>query len=238
MGHTRQVYAPLLRVGAMVSYTASLTQRFQEQEEAWVDARTALTLPEPAIAAVAGARRLPEADTTHTALAADLARAVPRPMPSWSGARLPAARRCWPRRGARARPSSPARMPTTRSVLESIERRRASAPPERQRLLDEQREATRAEHARRRREIEDEFRPRHELRPFRLHLLHVPALVLPVEIRRGSRTFPFAFTWLLSVDAFAGVRCPNSWPRCSAALSRQGAARLPGVRLSRRPLVG
>src|SRR5665213_1113533 len=39
-GEPIAAYLPLLRVGAMVSYAASLALRFQEQEEAWVDART------------------------------------------------------------------------------------------------------------------------------------------------------------------------------------------------------
>ena len=60
-------------------------------------------------------------------------------------------------------------------------RRHANAPPDRARLLDAQAEATRAERARRRREIEDEYRPRHDIRPFRLHLVHLPAFVLPVD---------------------------------------------------------
>jgi hypothetical protein len=42
-------------------------------------------------------------------------------------------------------------------------------------MLEAQAEATRAERARRRREIEEEYEPRHEIRPFRLHLVHVPA---------------------------------------------------------------
>jgi hypothetical protein len=36
----------------------------------------------------------------------------------------------------------------------------------------------------------------------------VPAYVLPVDVRRGSHTFPFALTWLAAVDEYAAVRCP------------------------------
>jgi hypothetical protein len=93
--------------------------------------------------------------------------------------------------------------------LKSIERRRASAPGERRRLLDGQEDATRIEHARRRREIEEEFTPRHEIRPFRLHLVLVPAFVLPVEVRRGPRAFPLAVAWLAPAGRFADVRCPH-----------------------------
>jgi hypothetical protein len=94
------------------------------------------------------------------------------------------------------------------AALESIARRRASAPADRARLLDAQAEATRAERARRRHEIEDEYRPRHEIRPFRLHLVHLPAFVLPISVRRGSRTFQFELTWVAAAAEFVSVRCP------------------------------
>ncbi|MGH2870894.1 MAG: hypothetical protein ACRDL5_00320, partial [Solirubrobacteraceae bacterium] len=93
-------------------------------------------------------------------------------------------------------------------ALTSIERRRAAAAPDRARLLDAQEQATRAERSRRRREIEDEHRPRHEIQPFRLQLIHAPAYVLPVDVRRGSRSFGFQLTWVPIAGAFAAARCP------------------------------
>ncbi len=55
--------------------------------------------------------------------------------------------------------------------------------------------------------------PRHEIRPFRIHLVHLPAFVLPVEIRRGTRAFPFELSWIVAAGEFARVRCPA----CGAA---------------------
>jgi hypothetical protein len=212
-GDARRVYLPLLRVGAMISYAASLTHRLQEQEHVWVDARTGVGVPDGVLEALAGRPWLPEPDTRHTPLDADLALAL-------RGAHAQIEERATARRAAlhlqarRALESELARADAYyEGVLEAIERRRASAGDERRRLLDSQADATRAEHIRRRREIAEEFEACHEIHPFRLHLVLVPALVLPVDIRRGARTFPFEFVWLLPARAFADVRCPH----CGAA---------------------
>jgi hypothetical protein len=76
-------------------------------------------------------------------------------------------------------------------------------------MLDAQAEATDAERTRRRREIEDEYQPRHKLRPFRLHLVYLPAYVLEVDIRRGSRGFRAELVWVPAAREFAAVRCPG-----------------------------
>lgn len=201
-------YLPLLRAGAMVSYAASLTLRFQEQEEAWVDARTG-TVPSGRLLAVAAGRsRLPRPDRPARALEAELSTAIPAvhaELERRAGARQASlalhARRALEAELARADAYYVA-------ALESIERRRAKAPPDRIRLLDAQAEATEAERARRRREIEDEHQPRHELRPFRLHLVHVPAYVLAVDIRRGRQAFRCELAWVPGAEEFAPVRCP------------------------------
>jgi hypothetical protein len=208
-GEPRHAYALLLRTGAMISYAASLAASFQEQEEAWVDARTALPVPDVVLESVRGRPRLSKPDARHPTLEADLALAL-------AGAHARLEERATARRASlqahsrRALESELARADAYyEGALESIERRRESAPADRQRLLDGQAEATRAERARRRTEIEQEFEASHEIRPFRLHLIHVPAFVLPVDIRRGSRTFPFEFTWLPAAAAFTDVRCPG-----------------------------
>ena len=206
-------YVPLLRVGALVSYAASLSLRFQEPEEAWVDARTGLPLPPAALHALAGRPRLSEPDTSNTALEGDLVGAL-------AGANAQLERRAEARRSAlaaqaqRALASELARADAYYDgALETIHRRKATAPPERLALLDAQADATRREHARRRREIEEEHQARHTVKPFRLHLVHAPAFVLPVAIRRGSRSYPLAFAWLAGAGTFADVRCPA----CGAA---------------------
>ena len=209
----RRVYAPLLAVGAAISYAASLTHRLQEQEHVWVDARTGLPVSDEAFAALDGRPRLAAPDTAHAPLDFDLGRVL-QVAHQRLEERAAARRAALSAQARRALEAELARADSYyQGVLETIERRRARAPAERQRLLDGQAEATRAEHARRRREIADEFRTRHEIRPFRLHLLFMPALVLPVEIRRGARRFPLELVWLCPARGFAGVRCPH----CSAA---------------------
>ncbi len=208
-GEPAPAYAPLLRVGAMISYAASLTLRFQEQEEAWVDARTGLGVSRRLLALLRIAPRLPGPDSRHRTLAAELSLALP-------AAHQQLEQRAISRReslGAHARRGLAPELARTdayyRAALESIERRQSTAAAERVRLLEAQADSTRTEHARRRREIEEEFNPRHEIQPFRLHLVHVPVFRLAVEVRRGSRAFPFTLTWLAGAAEFAAVRCPS-----------------------------
>jgi hypothetical protein len=200
-------YLPLLRVGAMVSYEASLRHRFQEQEEAWIDARTGLE-PSARLAALADGPRLAQPDGRARRLEADLPVAI-------SAAHERLEQRALAREaslGRHARRALDAELTRAEAyydaALESIARRRASAPADRARVLDAQAEATRAERARRRREIQDEYRPRHEIRPFRLHLVHLPAYLFRVDVRRGPRLFRFELTWVAAAAEFARVRCP------------------------------
>ena len=75
-GEPVAAYLPLLRVGAMVSYAASLNDRFHEREEVWVDALTGQAVSErlSRTLARARARRSPAVGTR--ALDVDLPRAV------------------------------------------------------------------------------------------------------------------------------------------------------------------
>jgi len=207
-GELVAAYVPLLRVGAMVSYAASLALRFQEQEEAWVDARTGIAASDRPLAGSRGCPLLPEPDGHQRVMPADIPLALPAAHEQLE--RRAAARQASLAVHARRALESELMQADAyyQEALESIERRRATAAPDRIRLLDSQADATRSERDRRHREIEDEFQPRHEIRPFRLHLVYVPAYLLPVDVRRGSRTFPFTLTWLTVADEFAGVRCP------------------------------
>lgn len=213
-GDPARVYAPLLRVGVLVTYALSLDHRFQEREEAWVDGRTGLPLDDAARRALESLPLLAAPDADHPWLEADLAQAVPHAHAQLAG------------RVARRQHALAAEVDQVRrdelaraeayydAALASIARRRESAAPERQALLDAQAEATRTERSRRLHEIEEQFRPSHEIRPFRLHLVWVPALRLPVHIRRGAQMYPCDLTWLLGVGAtFTGLRCPT----CGAA---------------------
>ncbi len=207
-GEPTPAYVPLLRAGAMISYSASLTLRFGEQEEAWVDARTGLQPSERLLGALRGAPRLPGPDQRHRVLPAELSLALASAHSQLS-TRAIARQASLALHARRTLESELARADAYyHGALESIDRRRSTADGDRARLLDAQADATKAEHARRRREIEQEYQAHHEIRPFRLHLVHVPAFVLPIDVRRGSRRFPSALTWLPMANEFAAVRCP------------------------------
>ena len=76
-GEPIAAYLPLLRVGAMVSFAASLALRFHEQEEVWVDARTGTEVGERLMSTVRGRALLPVPDGARRRLEADLTAAIP-----------------------------------------------------------------------------------------------------------------------------------------------------------------
>jgi hypothetical protein len=94
-------------------------------------------------------------------------------------------------------------------AIAGIERRLASAPPERRAVLEQRLLATREEQARRLAEIEEKYQARHMIRPYRLHVLLVPALRIAADVLRGSRRYPMSFDWLLLLSGYAPVRCPS-----------------------------
>jgi len=180
----------------MVSHTASLSLRFQEQEEVLLDATARVPVGERLRQTVAAERWLPERDGSARPLTANLPAAV-------AAAHGLIERRALERGKALAAHAQRAMLAELaradayyEQALASIDRRRATAAPDRARLLDAQAQATRAERSRRRREIEDEYRPRHEIAPFRLQLIYAASYVLPLDVRRGSRTYSFQLTWI------------------------------------------
>lgn len=208
-GEPIPAYLPVLRVAAMVSHTASLTLRFHEEEEVLLDATTRLPPDRRLHQVIAAGRWLPEREGSARAINADLPAAV-------TEAHALIERRARGRERTLAAHAQRAMLAERHradayyeQALASIERRRATAAPDRARLLDAQEQATRAESRRRAREIDDEYRPRHEIRPFRLQLIHAPAYRLAVDVRRGSRTFAFQLTWIPAAGAFAAPRCPT-----------------------------
>lgn len=209
-GQPGRVYLPVLRVGALVSYTLSFDDRFQELEEVWVDGRTGLAMPDHAVRGLAHARG--DAPSDLGELPTNLVTAT-------AGAHQTIAEI------ASARQEELAQTVATRrsaevvrteayydAALETIRKRRMKADPERQAAYDAQAEATRVERVRRIAEVEERFRPSAKVRPFRLHLLLLPALTVPVIVRRGPRTYPLTVCWLLDARCLAPVPCP----RCRA----------------------
>ncbi len=211
-------YLPVLRVGALVTYT--LSDRFQEREEVWIDGLNGLPLPDPLRSRIETAPAEDGARTPHPALAPDVLAAL-------RAAHGALSRRAEARGVELARQvSGSQRDEIARAeayyadALASIARRREGAPAERQALLDAQAEAVRAEAARRRQEIEEKFRPRHEIEPFRLHLLLVPGAWLPLEVRRGERRYPFGLAWFSYGACFGDVRCPHCGERAPLVAGR------------------
>ena len=225
---------PMLRVGALVTYTVSAEEFYQERLECWVDAVSGLQLaaddvtrlqraprpegpvaaPRPVLAAVTGAleqaHRILEAaaEQRRTALSAQASDAHQRE-----------------RAHARAYYDD---------ALRSLERRRAGASPDRAELLAARAASTREERARRLLEIDEKYQARHEIRPFRLHAVLVPGWRVPVDIRRGPRRYPFTFDWLAALGAFAEERCPHCGTAAplSASKARLGCLTcLPGTTL-------
>jgi hypothetical protein len=203
----------VLRVGVLVDYAISADERFQELAECWIDVPSRRELPGPVASrlaraagsaaeqqALVGARVI--ADESLTAALAEAHR------------RIDAQALC--RRAALASQVAPelaAERDRARAyydeALKSIVRRRRAATPDRAALLDARADSTRAERQRRLAEIEEKYQARHQIRPFRLHLLMVPALRLPVHVRRGDRRYPLTLDWLLPVGAFSDLRCPH-----------------------------
>jgi hypothetical protein len=201
-------YAPVLRVGAQVTYVVN--DHFHEREELWIDARSGLPLPAEVarqieLAPRAGAEARPDRPSLDVDLAAAVAAAH-----GLLDERAAARRSVLGRQSAAGLRDELAQAERFYdSSLESIPQRREAAPADRRRLYEDRADATRAERARRLDEIREKYAARCEIRPVRLHVVLLPALHLPLVVRRGARTFPFALTWWLTAARFADVRCPG-----------------------------
>jgi hypothetical protein len=197
---------PVVQVGALVTYELSAEDRFQEEVQRWVDVPSRRELPadligrlcradvdegaqrrrpEGLMSAVGAAHRLIDASATtrRQALAAEV-----------SGA-------CQAERGRAAAYYADA--------IAGIEARLATAQPDRRAALEQRLRATREEEARRLAEIAEKYEARHTIRPYRLHVMQVPALRVPADVLRGMRRYPMYFDWLLPAVAYAPARCPS-----------------------------
>ncbi|MGH9128470.1 MAG: hypothetical protein ACRDY2_05770 [Acidimicrobiales bacterium] len=208
VGQPVPAYLPVLRLGVLVTYRVSLEDSFLEREEVMVDATTGLLIPPAAARSLVGGGLEPAAARDHRTLAARAEQALES-----------AHRLLEPRLAARCqslgRQSQPRRREELdraegyfQAALESIAHRRARATAERQALLDDQARATEQERQRRISEIYESFRPSYVLRPFRLHMLGLPVVVVPVDVRRGQRRYPFRLVWVPTARTFAASRCP------------------------------
>lgn len=201
---------PMLRVGALVTFALSSDVNFQEQQECWVDIPSCRELPRHVVVALS--RFLNDRDGERGGQ-------VPRPaelVPALRYAHEQVDRRAAARAADLSRQIGDDHTRETEravayydEVLHSLRRRLDTATPERAATLNARMTATRAERERRLAEITEKYRSTHTIRPFRLQVLEVPVLCLPVDIRRGERRYPLTLEWSPHTRTFAGVRCPG-----------------------------
>ncbi|MGH2836702.1 MAG: hypothetical protein ACRDKD_10845, partial [Solirubrobacteraceae bacterium] len=205
---TRSVRA-ILRVGALVDYTLSSDDHYQECAECWVDVQSQRQLPTHVSVKLAGLPAVPKVGSPS--------------LPDLTAAIRVADRvieQCAERRRSelgddidKARDAELERVEAYyRDALATIERRSAQAPADRRELLDARAESVRNERARRIAETKEKYHASHQVRPYRLHLYEVPVWRLPVDVRRGDRCYPLTLDWLIALTRFADIACP----RCGA----------------------
>lgn len=197
---------PVLHVGALVSYTMSEEDHFQERAACWVDVTSRLELPDTVSDRLA---RLDPTEQDRTRQEYELEPAAAE------------AHRQIDARAARRQQTLSAQVSSvferererTRAYyaeqLASLARRRATATADQQAMLDARADATRTEQERRLAEIDEKYQASRRIRPYRLHLMLVPVQRIPVDVRRGDRRYPLVLDWLAPSGVFAGIRCPT-----------------------------
>ncbi len=200
---------PVIRVGALVTYELSAEDRFQEEAHRWVDVPSRRELPAGLVA------RLHRAEVSE-----HISGATPLPpeglLPAVAAAHrlidIGAAAR---RQALAAEVSGAFQSEQGRAAayyadaIAGIERRLGTAPPDRRAVLEQRLCSTREEQSRRLAEIAEKYEARHMIRPYRLHVMLVPALRVPADVLRGDRRYPMSFDWLMPAGAYAPVRCPS-----------------------------
>ena len=202
---TRSVRA-ILRVGALVDYTLSSDDHYQECAECWVDVQSQRQLPSHVSMKLAALSTVPkDGSPSLTGLTAAI-RFADRVI-----------EQCAERRRselgddiAKACDAELERVEAYyRDALATIERRRGQAPADRRELLDARADSVRNERARRIGETRAKYQASHEVRPYRLHVYEVPVWRLPVDVRRGDRRYPLTLDCLIPLARFADIACPH-----------------------------
>jgi len=233
---TRSVRA-ILRVGALVDYTLSSDDHYQECAECWVDVPSQRQLSSYVSMKLAALQTVPlDGSPSLTGLTAAI-RCADQVI-----------EHCAQRRRSelgddidKARDAELARVEAYyRDALETLERRRVQAPADRGDLLVARADNVRNERARRIGETREKYQASHQVRPYRLHLYEVPVWRLPVDVRRGDRRYPLKLDWLIPLNSFADIACPHCGTdeRLVATKTRLGCAGCvprPTVRLAPEP---
>jgi hypothetical protein len=212
----------LLRIGALVTYTLSADEQYQEQVEYWIDIDSRLPLSaaaalrlasaEPAPSGVPGPRLSPEKSAAVLAAARGLIdQAALRRREELSTS----ARKACAEEQQRAEDYYAAQITTLQQRLEAL-------PEEKKTAYRARIEATGAERERRLAEIREKYAPGHDVRPFRAHLVNVPAVHLPAEARRGDRRHALHLDYLTPASEYAGIRCPACSSAAPLVLAKTG----------------
>ncbi|MGW3470848.1 hypothetical protein ACWDKQ_20875 [Saccharopolyspora sp. NPDC000995] len=198
-----------LRLGALVSHTVSAEEQFTEVSECMLDVASLIAWPEHAAARVRDAMAatdtgparhvpgnalIPALAATHSVLdeaAVSRGRVLAQTADAERAAETTRANEYYA------------------AALAAIDKRRTDADPDRAALLDARAQATIAERDRRLAEIGEKYRHQHKLRPYRLHIIDLPAWRLTTDIRRGDRRWPVVFDYLPLLGELAPTRCPN-----------------------------
>lgn len=198
----------VLRVGALVTFELSADDQFGEPAERWIDVPSHRELS-PAIS-----DRLSRAAADE-----DAAPGVADAVEVWPAVaeahRLIDAAALTRREELAGQVNGAFQAERTRAAnyyadaIAGIGKRLETAPGDRKAVLEQRLRSTREEQARRLAEIAEKYSASHAIRPYRLHVVDVPALRLSADVRRGNRRYPMAFDWLLPVGVFAPVRCPS-----------------------------
>jgi hypothetical protein len=204
-GEPEVVRHGVVRVGALVTFELSAEDRFQEQAERWVDVPSRRLLPRSVVDRL---MRAPADADAASELADDVRSAAAEAHRLIDAAAL-ARREVLAEEVSGAYQAERARaVAYYADAIAGLERRLSAAPEDRKAVLEQRLHSTREEETRRLAEIAEKHAASHTIRPYRLHVIEVPALRLPADVRRGDRRYPMTFDWLLPAGAFAPVRCP------------------------------
>ena len=230
-GLPRRITRPMLRVGALATYVISAEESYQESMECWVDAQSRLPLSDQAASRLLRAPLAARPDP-HRAILPSAVAAIDEAHRLLDAIAVR-------RRDTLSEQASDAHRQERANAcayyddtLRSLDRRRAAAPPDRAELLAARAVSTAEERIRRLAEVDEKYQARHDIRPFRLHVVGVPGWRVPLDVRRGPRRYPIERDWLPVLGAYAEERCPHCGETAplSASKTRLGCLRCQSTR--------
>ncbi|MBS2966832.1 hypothetical protein KGA66_27605 [Actinocrinis puniceicyclus] len=216
-------FRTVLRIGALVTYTLSADEHYQEQVEYWIDVDSRLPLSAVAAQRLTTGQPLPSGGGSGLALGpGQLAAALAAARELIDQAALrrraelsAAARKACAEETQRAEDYYAAQLMTLRQRADAVAEEKTAAYLARI-------EATEAERERRLAEIGEKYAPGHDVRPFRAIAVRVPAVRLPAEARRGDRRHALRLDYLTAAGEYAGLRCPSCSSTAPLVLAKTG----------------